>query len=286
MATTSSTATKRAIVYALYDQRPAYVTNVQHFLRHGVKPDANHVFVIVVNGGTTSSIRESLERIGAYANVIVVSRGNTGFDFGAYSEGLKTLRKRYDAAHFDQYVFLNSSVRGPYVPRYVPCWVSAFTSLLSDTVKLAGPTINVFKLTGGKVLPHVQSYAFATDRAGLAAILAAGVFDREYDSFLSVVMYQEVAMSQVIRGHPGWTIACFVPEYATMDFRNSPDAERVLTTSNPAADLSAGDIVFPGSLCFGRDLTVMEVMFAKTNRRLFSEASLNAATQLLEAALV
>jgi hypothetical protein len=65
-------------------------------------------------------------------------------------------------------VWLNSSVRGPYLPAYLAGrmhWTEALTGKLTDRVKLVGATINC----GGGYLhpepqPHVQSYVVALDQ--------------------------------------------------------------------------------------------------------------------------
>lgn len=49
------------------------------------------------------------------------------------------------AASYRHVVFMNSSVRGPFLPAMWPKgrhWSTAFTDRLSDTVKLVGPTIS------------------------------------------------------------------------------------------------------------------------------------------------
>ena len=55
-------------------------------------------------------------------------------------------------------------------------WTTAFTSRLSDTVKLVGSVISCGGIFKGELRrspsrtdPHVQSYALATDQAGLKA---------------------------------------------------------------------------------------------------------------------
>ena len=65
-------------------------------------------------------------------------------------------------------MWLNSSVRGPYLPAYLAGrmhWTEALTGKLTDRVKLVGATINC----GGGYLhpepqPHVQSYVVAMDQ--------------------------------------------------------------------------------------------------------------------------
>ena len=65
-------------------------------------------------------------------------------------------------------MWLNSSVRGPYLPSYLAGrlhWTEALTGKLTERVKLVGATINC----GGGYLhpepqPHVQSYVVAMDQ--------------------------------------------------------------------------------------------------------------------------
>ncbi len=74
---------------------------------------------------------------------------------------------------YKYFIFINSSVRGPYLPAYIDSstWTQAFTSQFTDTIKLVGSSINCEKThwkgdTKGKTRhnAHVQSYAIATDR--------------------------------------------------------------------------------------------------------------------------
>lgn len=46
-------------------------------------------------------------------------------------------------------------------------WTEAFTSKLTNVVKLVGATINCGGAYGRPPVPHVQSYVVATDRVGL-----------------------------------------------------------------------------------------------------------------------
>jgi hypothetical protein len=82
--------------------------------------------------------------------------------------------KAVDYTLYKYFVFLNSSVRGPYMPSYLSghlSWTQAFVAILDDQVKLAGPSINCEKANWKadpsqrtRHNPHVQSYAVATDR--------------------------------------------------------------------------------------------------------------------------
>ncbi len=65
-------------------------------------------------------------------------------------------------------MWLNSSVRGPFLPAYHPAgmhWTAAFVRKLRGDVKLVGSTINcggAYALSAQQ--PHIQSYAVAMDQ--------------------------------------------------------------------------------------------------------------------------
>ena len=77
------------------------------------------------------------------------------------------------------FIFLNSSARGPFLPAALQDrvrWTTLFTGLLTAQTKLVGPTISCggycYKAPGQprqKCLksPHVQSVAVATDQVGV-----------------------------------------------------------------------------------------------------------------------
>lgn len=89
-------------------------------------------------------------------------------DFGGWRYALDALRKPRDS--YKYFVFMNSSVRGPYLPSYVPPslhWTKVFTQMLREDgdgwanngpIKLVGLTINCHKN-----LPHVQSMLWTVE---------------------------------------------------------------------------------------------------------------------------
>lgn len=97
----------------------------------------------------------------------------------------------YCDRRYRYFVFLNSGVRGPFMPSWARTmrlhWVSILTSKLQvcgpaapcatmpihnttplrafqEKVKMVGPTINCGKAFDESPVPHVQTYAFAVDR--------------------------------------------------------------------------------------------------------------------------
>jgi len=141
-------------------------------------------------------------------------------------------------------------------------WVDAFTSLLKGNVKLVGPTINLLP-KNDQVQPHVQSYCFAIDNECMLFLTKEGLFSPSYTSIYDVIDHQELGLSALVLKN-GWNIDCFVAEYRNRDYHN-------VTNFNPKANSQFGDILFPGKLCFGRDIHPYEVMFIKTERGLSLE---------------
>lgn len=70
---------------------------------------------------------------------------------------------------FEYFLLINSSVRGPFLPTYLPSevhWTQIFTSKLTADTKLVGSTINCGgAYTISEMQPHIQSYALALDQA-------------------------------------------------------------------------------------------------------------------------
>jgi hypothetical protein len=274
------------IVFATFEKTEVYAANLAYFLEHGVLTPpvvASHAdlhFVIVVNGaltpGTETLLLRSIEAARTTGvDVQLIRRDNTGFDFAAYHVGIEALYARPEVLPGLQYVVcINASTRGPFLPQYCydagTRWVDLFLARLKaqkdggHDLKLVGPTINVLKRCG-TIQPHVQSYAFAITRDALDHVRERGIFGTEYTSLHGVIENQEIGLSACILA-AGWNIGCFVREYAGIDFRPTHPRHATLCGFNAAADIYAGDIVFPGGRCFGRDCHPFELMFVKSNR--------------------
>ena len=60
-------------------------------------------------------------------------------DIAAHNATVDWLTTTGTRAKYKHFIFLNSSVRGPFVPNYLPRgwqWTQAFTARLTDTVKV------------------------------------------------------------------------------------------------------------------------------------------------------
>jgi hypothetical protein len=174
----------RYVVLYAYFENPRSKTALEFFLDHGVveKPDVQ--YILITNGNACSL---DIPTGSAFASL---NRENSGNDFAAWSHGLSTLsdvlaRRGTTLASDARYVFLNDTVTGPFLPRYIDPvampWYRWFTALLSDTVKISGPTINSHCLkrttdTGEEiVIPSIQSMAFCLDQIGLDILIKHGI---------------------------------------------------------------------------------------------------------------
>ena len=158
------------IILYSYTESPPAAENLRFFIARAVDQSPDVAYLFIINGFECSV------QLPNYSNVRVLKRDNVGRDFGGWSYACKYLPLIPTA----KYIFINDTVRGPFIPRYVPeyiPWYEQFTNLLSDRVKLSGTTINSLPWNhvsetnhpGSERLlnAHVQSMAFCVDFIGL-----------------------------------------------------------------------------------------------------------------------
>ena len=186
------------VVYVFHE----HTENVRFFLAHGIQPYPETDWVVVINHPTLSV------KVPPYVRVI--NRENKGWDFGGWSCVLSNLSKPYD-----YYILLNSSVRGPFLPRWcTQPWTTIFTGMLNDEVKLAGTLIGLYFDQ-----PHVESMLLAFDKVGLKIGIDEGIFDGAVYPYKSdIVIRKEIAFStHVIRR--GYNIDCLAGALGGLDYR-------------------------------------------------------------------
>lgn len=229
------------IIYAYYETADSR-RNLGFFCRHAITPFRDRQYVIVING--VCSIEDQIPK---FENVMVMRRGNAGFDFGAWAHAMRQL----PIEQFDYFLLLNSSVTGPFLPLYQDAshWPELFVAMLNDRVKLAGITINVYQ---GE--PIVQSMLLATDRVGLHLLISNGIFsgnDQDASKW-DVIVRREVFSSKIILA-AGLAVDCLAVSHS----KRSMHLLRKDTS---------GDIFSSGRYAVGHTLEPLEVCFFKTNR--------------------
>lgn len=205
-------------------------------------------YLLIVNG--ESRLLGELQALATRRpNVRVLPRPNECYDGGSMGEVLRTHPELLAA--YKYYLLLNSSVRGPFLPRYFDPrgqrpWTAALTGLLSDDVKLVGTTISC----QGQV--HVQSMVLATDRVGLAVLWKAGTLDCARDRDDAILRYELGASAQIMAR--GYSVDCLMLRYRGVDWLREQQAHAACNGGrNPFVALNND----------GLDINPLEVLFVK-----------------------
>ena len=259
---------ERALVlYHYYEKDQSYIDNFAHFLRFGYDPNLDYLIVIA---GVCSLDLPTLDNIQYFYSE------NKNFDYGGYCAAIQNLDlwQRYDF-----YLFINSSVRGPFLPAYCSQeWAELFIEQLSDEVGIVGSVISltpsdhsISRLYHDKygniernnhLLAHVQTTCYALSRKVLGQLIQLGFYDenKELNKDEAVRDY-EMRLSQLILDM-GLNLRCMLPEYNQVDYRKAHK------DVNPTS--REGDSGFERSY-FGRSVHPYESVFIKTSRNTFSE---------------
>lgn len=257
---------RNCVIYHYFESDPEYRNNLLHFLRFGYRRDLDFYFVVA---------GPSTVQIPAAANITVTEIENRNYDFGGYGFAATNI---VPLDHYDNFIFLNSSVRGPFLPAYVHSWTKPFLSQLVNDVGIVGSTINILnpeydysvryqaQFGGRPPFSHVQTMCFALGRPVLERLIAEDFFEIVgSQTKTDVIVNAEIHLSTRIIGY-GYNIKCLIAKYNELDYR-LPHSDINPTSLN-------GDPVFPGAL-FGRTLHPFEAIFIKTNRGLYSEEFLD-----------
>ncbi len=123
----------------------------------------------------------TIQRRRSATRVDVIHHDNYGMDFGAYNVSLSWVSKqRPDEYKF--FVFINSSLRGPFMPKWTPKGFH-FTDVLTqyfqkDAVKLVGSYISCLPTSEELPGPVMESLFFAVDNESLSWLVEDGIFAR------------------------------------------------------------------------------------------------------------
>lgn len=188
-------------VFHIYNDR------VKNFINNCIFYNKNIDFIIISNNKNNN--------FEAPIYVQKLFRNNKGFDFGGWSEALlkNNLYKNYD-----NFIFLNSSVIGPFLPSdYKGNWTDIYVNGLQNNVKLFGSTINTIKNPLKE--SHVQSYIFSMDKTTLEYLINCKIFSiTNYAKTKDdAILNKEVLMSRKVI-EKNWNIGSLLSYYKDVDF--------------------------------------------------------------------
>ncbi len=192
------------VVYIFSYTNTEYKENLLHFVRHGIREDDGCQYVIVIQtedgaaevcwvGGawydahkcaptfthpfspTKQKAPRSMTLPQVPSNVLYEFHPNGCYDWGTIGWVLENGKINW--RKYKYFIFMNSSVRGPYLPPAMQgliSWQELLLNKLAGNVKLVGATISCEgspfegNIAGEwRTNPHVQSYVIATDQVGV-----------------------------------------------------------------------------------------------------------------------
>jgi hypothetical protein len=258
---------KNLVIYHYFEKDASYRDNFLHFLTFGIDP--SHDYLVVVSGTCSVDLPQ-------LSNVRYVMTEAKRSDFGGYAQ---VINDGLDTAAYEAVVFINSSVRGPFVPPYqTQSWLALFLAPLVGDVGMVGVSICTLRedfrhstqyqarFGGQPPYSHVQTMAYALRTKVLDQLISDGFYqeDRDASKTLAIENY-EIHLSQLVLAM-GWNLRGLLPELNRIDYR--------LPHVNPNPSSTVGD---PNEVLgyFGRSAHPYEVLFVKTNRHLFTEGYLD-----------
>lgn len=249
------------VIYVFASKCNTSEANLNYFLQHGISKRSSYTYLIVIQDGATSSdVWPQLPKVPP--NVRIVSHPNECFDVGTVG-WLLFESGEVQVSHYDFFIWLNPSVRGPFVPTWMDPseWPLLFTSKINSIIKLSGTVLScggiVDEILGERINPHLQSYLLATDRVGLSVLRKKDVF-RCYKRYTEVIYFGEVGASLAIL-QAGYNIHSAMLRYKEVDWRNR-DTWKCNRGTSP---------IIPGHND-GISIDPLEVMFVKVKEKQLS----------------
>jgi len=245
-------------LYTYYEKNDLYKNNFIYFLNNGILDEVD--YYIIINGSCSIKIPNK-------KNIFVFKRENKGYDFGAFSYGIKKLYKKYD-----YYFFINTSVSGPYLKDNSKPWINYFLELFNNNVHLVGTSINIYSTNTfskydltklyNKDIPftHIQSMFFCIDYEYFNYLNQINFFDEDELNNVSnigyIIAHKEIGLSQIAINN-GWNINSILSKYRDLNYI---DIKKDFNTTSHNGD------PYYNNAYFGKTIDKYDAVFFKTNR--------------------
>jgi hypothetical protein len=250
------------VIYVAGYTDPEGSVNIDYFFKHGIKPNDGAHYIIAVEFDDYPEVYPEKFPSDLPSNVEIIRATGRCYNFGTI--GLVLKDKETDLSPYKYFIWMDSSVKGPFKPLYLDNdntpWHRRFTSQLDAKTKLVGSTISCggvqVDANSPKVsMPHVHGYLQATDKTGLAILRketeGVNVFGC-HQSYLHAVRFSELGASEAIF-KAGYNIGSMMLKYKGVDFRDK-DSWECNKGFNPLY-VHAYD---------GTEVNPLEVMFVKS----------------------
>jgi hypothetical protein len=256
---------RTAVIYHYFELNSTYKENFIFFLNTAIKPDVN--YFIYISGSCSVELAD-------LPNLHYIGIENKNNDFG----GLVEFHKANRDIEYDNYIIVNSSMRGPFLPNYFMAdWCSIFISRLSNRTGIVGSSINFLPIDSfhsrhfreiydyDPPYVHVQTTAYALSLSAYQLLSQKGFFDlAENLNKNDLITRYEILLSQLLL-HNGFKITSILPTFEEFSAQHNK-------LGFQGTDKS-GDVLFK-SAYYGRTLNPHESLFIKTNRNILTAVEL------------
>ena len=237
---------KQTLVIYVCTKKHAFAEeNLAFFIRTAVRSSHGADYYFILQNGDLRFDQKALPTLPANAHYIeydgkCLEMGAIGW-FLSYGQ--------IDRTKYKYFIFLTSSVRGPFIVAYYDnsIWYTIFTQRLNDHVKLVGCTLSC------DTFPHVQSYFWAMKLDTLDFFLKnSSVFDC-YQSTEKTTEMVEIGASRALL-QAGYAIDSLMTKYRGVNMRLN-STEKCTNKLNPLFSDAADGIT----------LDPYEIVFVNTN---------------------
>lgn len=212
------------LVMYLYDNRdPVWIENFKFFIQWGIAANDGCSYIILVNEAMYAA-KDTLPGYATLPSNAEYAQADTqscALGLGMLSQALNTTTAKSHT--FKHYIFMNSYVRGPFLPNYLMGsmhWSRLFTRMITAEVKLVGPTItcsNPPTVSVNNTMPYVQFNALATDKIGLDVIHKNGSVLTCHSAPWEDEYYSQLGASRAIL-NAGYNLDSFMLRYRGVDW--------------------------------------------------------------------
>ena len=203
--------TRTLIIYVYGETHASAEENLVFFIRAAVRSshDADYYFILQQ---IKNKVPDEKKLPPLPSNAQYIQHEDKCFDLGSIGWLLST--GRIDRTKYKYFVFLNSSVRGPFIVSYHndPVWFRIFTRRLTEYVRLVGCTFNC------DPSPHVQSYLWAMNGNTLDFLLNSTKVFTCHESLHYAINDGEIAASRAIF-QAGFSLDSLMTKYRDLDLR-------------------------------------------------------------------
>ena len=193
-------------------------------------PESRIDYNIVVSGLRCTPCEDTLPSIIQRSKrddrewVTILYRENGGLDFGGYNHSIAWTIKHRGLMGYTYFVFINSSLRGPFMPKWTPPgmhYTDTLTGLFRDNpkVKLAGSYISCLPEMEPIPGPILESLFFAVDRESLDWLIQDEAFSIR-DSKADAVLFGEYSLMRTVMRRGGFVEGLSIRYAKGIDWRD------------------------------------------------------------------